>query len=164
MKSIKFTYDMSKYKKGAYKFKEDIKYGHLGEMEIAKLLGSVGFTFIHQTQGKDSRYDLMMEYNQNRYTYEIKTDVYERDTGNIVIEFECRGAPSGISVTEADYFTTFFPFFSEVWNIKTSKLKELISDNELPISEYAGDKGSNTKLYKINKNKYRSYFKVYKIE
>ncbi len=161
--TMNFIYDINKYKKGAYKFSEDMKYGHLGEMEMSRLMESLGFTFIHQTQGKDSRYDLMMGYGEKTYTYEIKTDVYPKDTGNLVIEFECRGLPSGIDVTEADYFTTFFPFLGEVWNIKTSDLKSLISNNKLPISEYAGDEGSNTKLYKINKSKYRNYFKVHKI-
>lgn len=35
-------------------------------------------------------------------TVEVKNDVRASDTGNLYIEFECRGKPSGIQTTEAD--------------------------------------------------------------
>ena len=35
---------------------------------------------------------------------EVKTDRATHRTGNIVVEFECNGKPSGISTTEADYW------------------------------------------------------------
>lgn len=162
-----YTYDISKYKKGSYEFDNDLEGGKTGEKEMANFITTKGFKFIHMTQGKDSRYDIMMEYQGNRYTYEIKTDTYAETnppTGNIVVEFECRGVPSGIEVTEADYFTTFFPFEGgEIWNIRTDTLKWIIDNHELPISENAGDKGSNTKLYRISKRKFRQYFRVHKI-
>ena len=85
------------------KFDIDLQYGKVREGEIASML-------------------------QNE-KIEVKT---ERDiwktTGNIVVEFECRGKPSGIAVTEAKwwahvladgdetYFTLLFP---------TDKLKKI---------------------------------------
>lgn len=38
---------------------------------------------------------------------EIKNDFHIDRTGNIAIEYECRGKPSGISVTEADWYAIF---------------------------------------------------------
>lgn len=162
-KIIKFNYDINKYEKGAYKFDKDLKNGEIGEMDMVRLMETFGMEFIHKTVGNDKRYDLLMSYEGNVCKYEIKTDTYPYNTGNIVIEFESRGVPSGIAVTESDYFTTFFPFWGEVWNIKTSDLKLLIERNKLPISENSGDKNSNTKLYRISKNKFKSYFKFYKL-
>lgn len=62
----------------------------------------------------DSRFDIDLRYGQNienkliaalEGTIEVKA---ERDlwlkTGNIAIEYECRGKPSGIAVTESDYW------------------------------------------------------------
>ena len=63
----------------------------------------------------DNRFDIDLEYGQifeqkiaaifQNSKIEVKT---ERDkwnsTGNIVIEFESRGKPSGIATTEADYW------------------------------------------------------------
>nr|WMM95530.1 hypothetical protein MEP433_gp18 [Methylophilales phage MEP433]WOZ55699.1 hypothetical protein MEP434_gp17 [Methylophilales phage MEP434] len=66
---------------------------------------------------KNSKFDLDLQYGQKREQrvasllgadknkIEVKT---ERDwwykTGNIVIEVECWGKPSGLSVTESDYW------------------------------------------------------------
>lgn len=160
----KFTYDITNYKKGQKKFGPDVNVGEWGEYDMSRFLQHKGFEFIEQTKGNDNRYDLVMGYKNNSYTYEIKTDVYEKDTGNIVIEFECKGKPSGINVTIADYFTTFFPFLGEVWNIKTSELRNLISNYELPIfgnKKEAGDPGSKTKLYVIEKKEFKHFFKVH---
>jgi hypothetical protein len=96
-------------------------------------------------------------------TFELKTDIYPKDTGNLVIEFESWGEPSGISVTQADYFITYFPHFGEIWNIRTETLKKLIHYLSPKILEFAGDVGSNTKLYKLKKSRVRKFFRVHKI-
>jgi hypothetical protein len=162
-----YTYDINKYRAGSYEFTGDLIGGKIGEKEMANYITTKGYKFIHMTQGNDNRYDIMMEYAGKQYTYEIKTDTYAETkpiTGNIAIEFECRGKPSGIAVTEADYFTTFFPFEGgEIWNIRTELLRWIIANHNLYIATEAGDKGSNTKLYLISKKKFRQYFRVHKI-
>ena len=147
------------FNKGNYNFNKDILQGEKGEEVIKNILVNMGFVFIKYN--KDNKFDLLMEYNNRQITYEIKTDIYPKNTGNLVIEFECRGKLSGISVTKADYFVTYFPHLNEIWNIKTSILIKLINQHKPRISENSGDKGSNTKLYILNKNKFRNYFKVY---
>ncbi len=55
-------------------------------------------------------------------TIEIKDDLQASQTGNIFIEFESRGKPSGIATTEADYWTIHI---DGIWiTIKTETLKE----------------------------------------
>ncbi len=145
--------------KGQLNFEKDIVTGEKGEEFIKEVLIKRGMVF--KKYNKDKRFDLEMEYKGESITYEIKTDVYKRDTGNIFIEFECRGVPSGIEVTEADFFVTFFPRLGEIWNIKTSELKKIISENKLKTTSFSGDEGSNTKGYLINKKQYRKMFKFY---
>jgi len=123
---------------------------------------NLGFQFINRCN--DNRYDITMGYDGNAYTYEIKTDIYPRDTGNMAIEVESRGKPSGISVTQADYFVYYFPHLKEIWNIPTEHLKGIINQNtNIRLVEGAGDPGSNTKLYLIKKTTFRNYFRVHKI-
>jgi hypothetical protein len=103
--------------------------------------------------------------NNKEVTYEIKTDVKCAplfDTGNIFIEFESRGKLSGISVTEADWFVTYFKYLGEIWFIKTNKLIKLIKNNDFPIFFNAGDIGSQTHGYLINRRTFKKYFHVYK--
>jgi hypothetical protein len=149
------------YNSGQYNFKKDIITGVQGEAFIRKHLESLGFKYI--SSNNDIFYDLKMSYKEKEYTYEIKTDVYPTDTGNLVIEFECRGNPSGINATSADYFTTYFPNFGEIWNIKTSELRKLISKMNPHVFTNSGDKGSKTKLYRLPKKEVEKFFKVHKV-
>ena len=84
----------------------------------------------------DFKYDLLvgLEYEgkvadmlRNKKV-EVKTDFIAHKTGNIAIEFQSRGKPSGISITEADYYVYLIPFapLSEIMIVaKVSELKKI---------------------------------------
>jgi hypothetical protein len=150
-----------------YDFKKDINIGEAGEVIVRLDLESVGGTFI--SDNKDNKYDLLMNmpirgsFNYQKVSYEIKTDVYCRphmDTGNLFVEFESRGSASGITVSEADWFVTYFEYFKEIWYIKTSDLKKLILNNKFKKTELSGDLNSNTKGYLIPRYQFKKHFKV----
>jgi hypothetical protein len=152
---------------GNYNFKKDINIGEAGETIVKLDLESIGGVFI--SDNKDNKYDLLMDMplrgksGYKKVSYEIKTDVFCKpylDTGNIFIEFECRGSDSGISVSEADWFVTYFQHFREIWYIKTDKLKKLIINNNFKKTELSGDLNSNTKGYLIPRYQFKKYFKV----
>lgn len=149
------------FNKGQYDFNKDLITGEQGQEFIAEFMTTKGFTYVKSCT--NILHDLEMSYNGKTYTYEVKTDVYPRDTGNLVIEFECRGKASGINATDADYFTYFFPNLGEIWNIKTTKLKKLIEDYKPLIFSNAGDKKSQTKLYRLRKKDVASYFSIHKV-
>lgn len=52
-------------------------------------------------------WDICLKKANQITKYEIKTDRRARDTGNLCIEFECNGRPSGISTTNSDYYGYF---------------------------------------------------------
>ena len=152
-----------------YNFSKDLIEGELGEGVIIKDLESMGLQF--KSNNKDNKYDIsMMVPPKHKYpsickfpTYEIKTDVFchpSFDTGNMFIEKECRGKPSGIEVTQAQWFVTYYKYFNEAWYIKTKNLKKLIMDNDFPITQNSGDVDSNTKGYLIPRNEYKNIFIV----
>ena len=144
-----------------YNFKEDIVIGESGEATITQDLESMGAKFI--SDNKDYRYDILMETRRGKLKYEIKTDVYctpIKDTGNMFIEFECRGKESGINVTEADWFVMYYQYLGEAWYIKTPDLLKLINENNFRVTEFSGDKGSNTKGYLIKRETVRDSFIV----
>ena len=88
-----------------YNFKEDIELGEQGEKVVIKDLERLNGKFINDN--KDINYDLIMNMPSGEVSYEIKTDVYcfpDNDTGNIFIEYECRGKSSGINATKANFF------------------------------------------------------------
>lgn len=145
-------------------FKKDLLLGNEGEDVLRDFLNSKGCKPI--SKNDDKRYDLKMLKKGVETTYEIKTDFKCAplfDTGNIFIEFECRGKESGIMVTEADWFVTYFKYLNEIWFIKSKKLIQLINDNNFPTFSDAGDLNSNTKGYLINRNDFKELFNVYKL-
>lgn len=144
-----------------YQFDKDIIIGESGEQTVRQDLEKLGANFI--SDNKDNKFDLLMERNGNTISYEIKTDVYcspTYDTGNIFVEYECRGKKSGIEVSKADWFVTYFKNLNQIWYIKTEKLKELIKNNTLKEISFAGDAGSNTKGILVPRNKFKDYFIV----
>lgn len=144
-----------------YEFRSDLKLGNNGENLVGRFLENKGGVILNKNN--DNRYDLCVSYKGEIITYEIKTDVFCApmfDTGNMFIEFESYGKLSGISVTKAKWFVTYFLYLDEIWFIETDKLKTLIDNNDFPIHLDSGDIGSNTKGYLINRKNYKGYFKV----
>jgi len=142
-----------------YDFKKDIIEGEDGEQIVLQDLIQMGAKFI--SDNKNNKYDLLISKNDKYLTYEIKTDVYctpELDTGNMFIEFECRGKESGIMVSEATWFATYYKGLNEIWYIKTEDLLNLVQTELLRTTKQSGDSGSNTKGYLLPRNKYRDQF------
>ena len=120
-------------------FEKDLADGQKGEKAVRHFVETV----MHKTFVKfndDSAYDILF---QNPYeepvTFEVKTDYWEKNideggSGNIVIEYKCRGKPSGIGVTKAKYFVYYLVNVSDkhIWIIETEKLKKLIEDSKFP--------------------------------
>jgi hypothetical protein len=145
-------------------FISDLKLGNEGEESIIKYLLDNGCEYIDSNN--DNKYDIKMIKKGLETTYEIKTDVKCAplfDTGNIFIEFESRGKPSGISVTQADWFVTYFKYLKEAWFIKSDKLKKLINENDFQTFKDAGDVGSATHGYLIKRKDFKKYFYVCKL-
>jgi hypothetical protein len=77
-------------------FRYDLKVGQVKEKELAEIL--------------------------NDKTIEVKFDKRALDTGNVYVEYESRGANSGIAKSEADYYCFCFGLTYHI--IKTELLKD----------------------------------------
>jgi hypothetical protein len=156
---------------GEYEFKADVVEGEAGEDFVIEYL-SQGWKGILLEKKKDFTWDFKMEFQGGalQQTFELKTDVYcipdrilngktikGKDTGNIFIEFHCRGKDSGIKVTQADWFVYYFKYLGELWLIKVDDLKDLIEKNNFRVG-IGGDPGSNSSGYLIPKKKFRQHF------
>ena len=147
-----------------YNFKKDIIVGEAGESIVVKDLEKLGAKLI--SDNKDYRYDIIMEIQGEEIMYEIKTDVFckpENDTGNLFIEVECRGNKSGLQVTQAKWFVTYYKHLKEIWYIQTDVLKQLIINNDFKRTQGSGDVGSNTKGWLIPRYQYKKHFIVRKV-
>ena len=80
----------------------------------------------------DFKYDLAIGQNEEVWLgdllrgakIEVKRDFKSSKTGNIFVEYECRGKPSGIATSEADYWA-FILNGERVVILPTEFLKDL---------------------------------------
>ena len=101
------------------------------------------------------REDMIKEMLQDK-KIEVKSerDVWKR-TGNIAIEYECYGKPSGINATEADYWFHNLCVGDEVFAtlvFETKMLKKIInaSINANQVRSVSGGDHNASKMYLIN--------------
>lgn len=149
---------------GKYYFKKDIHLGEEGEKVVIKDLKNLGFKFIRDNKNID--FDLLVEKDGKRHTFEVKTDdlcTPKSDTGNMFIEIECRGKPSGIAATKAKKFAYYYKHFGEIWYISIKDLTELIKNNNFKVVKNSGDTGSNTVGILIPRYKFKKHFTVRKV-
>ena len=103
-----------------YRFDINLAEGKMVENSVATLLGSKSF--------------------------EVKRDFKAAKTGNIAVEYECRGKPSGIAVTEAEWWV--YDLGNSYLFMRTDELKKLAREHYSNRVE-GGDPGSGTKMVLI---------------
>jgi len=140
-----------------YNFNKDLIIGEEGEETIIQDLISMGAKY--DSNNKTNSHDLIVTYKNKSISYECKTDFFD-ETGNMFIETSSRGKDSGITITKADWFVTYFKKLNEIWYIKTDKLKEIINNNKHKLVYNIGDPESKTNGILINKYMYIDEFIV----
>ena len=101
------------------------------------------------------REDLIKEMLQDK-KIEVKSerDVWKR-TGNIAIEYQCYGKPSGINATEADYWFHNLCVGEDIYAtliFKTENLKKILDSLERKVSVNGGDHNAS-RMYLISLQK-----------
>lgn len=101
-------------------FKYDLKLGQKGENLFAKIIQSKGNTI------------------------EVKTDFRALETGNLFVEYESRGKPSGIAKSEAIWYT-FVLSNNILITISTKKLKGICREYHKTIRDVIGGDSNTSK-------------------
>jgi len=132
-----------------YNFKKDILVAHRTEKEIALYLENRYGAKIISFENTN-KYDIKAEIRNRTITFEVKEDFICKTTGNVGVEFKCRGKDSGISVSLADYY--IYKLHTSSYGIqyvlhKTDVLKDMINNRLYSRIVNGGDKGSNSMNY-----------------
>lgn len=88
-------------------------------------------------------WDFWIEKDGQRSFWEVKRDRRTHETGNVVIEFESSGRPSGIAVTKADFWMYIVDDEPTIFIIPVDELKALIAAEQYSCTRYVGDYGKN---------------------
>ena len=112
------------------KFDIDLEYGKVREQQVADML-------------QDKKIEVKSE-----------RDVWQK-TGNIAIEYECYGKPSGINATESDYWFHNLCIGDETFAtlvFDTTSLKRIIANLDKKRSVSGGDNNAS-RMYLLNLQK-----------
>ena len=143
---------------GHYNFSQDLANSDSTELEIARFIwGSATRPIKSISRNSDYRYDLLVEYGDGSLkTVEIKEDIKCQITGNVAVEFECRGKLSGLGVTEADMWIYKVHLEHNIlyFGIPVVKLKRAIVNREYDSVKSGGDIGSGTRLFLFSLGKF----------
>lgn len=112
------------------KFDIDLEYGKVREQIVADML-------------QDKKIEVKSE-----------RDVWQK-TGNIAIEYECYGKPSGINATESDYWFHNLCIGEDIFAtivFETNSLKRIINNLDYKRSVSGGDNNAS-RMYLLNLQK-----------
>lgn len=131
-----------------YNFEEDLKHAKQVEKGIALLLKERTENFSSYTLNDDNSYDIKVIFkNGKSVKFEVKCDILAEKTSNVAIEVSCRGKPSGLSVTQADYWIHILKVDIKAkvipWLFNIQTLQKLISLPECRTVT-GGDRNSMT--------------------
>jgi len=134
---------------GNYNFRQDLQVSKETEKEVADILARLYSAKIKEFR-TDNKYDILAEIEGSDVKFEVKEDFMCVDTGNVAVEYECRGKPSGISTSDADFY--IYKLETKDKGIhyimhSSDTLKKMIEEREYFRKVNGGDKGSNTMNY-----------------
>lgn len=136
-----------------YIFSKDLEIANKTEEKIADVIARVtGSTIKRLNNNRD--YDILIERKGRDFYIEVKEDFMAAKTGNIAVEYECRGKPSGISVSKSDIYAYLIHESEKKQSLvltDVKKLKEAINKRMFYREVTGGDAGSNTRMYLFKK-------------
>lgn len=167
-----------------YSFSKDLLRAKKTEIEFTQLAWSdeIGLFSLcpldmEISTGKNSDYDVKVIFGEDKesfsYTFEIKEDFYCKKSGNVAVEFECRGKSSGISVSKADFYVYKLhtaPKGEIIWiSVPREHLADvcqyMIEDSNCAKRiRHGGDKGSGTGMVLFSLGEFLQLGEIFHVE
>ena len=140
-----------------YNFNKDLLDGKAAEAEVAqRLMARLGIPADDIEQSSSKGYDLKII--SKGWTFEVKNDLMAHQTGNVAIEYECRGKATALAATTAEFWV--YKFAGQFFAFRTETLKRKIFEEKQYFKAVTGgDAGSNTRMYLVKVAEFKSWGK-----
>ena len=143
-----------------YNFSKDLVDAQVVEQEVLKKLQILIPELTNWQLSTCKEFDISADWKDRKITFEVKNDLMAAKTGNAAIEYEYRGKPSGIAVTEADYLV--YKIKEKYFIFRTKKVRQkLLEDKAFSRKVAGGDVGSNTRLFLVKVATFQSWGKEF---
>jgi hypothetical protein len=111
----------------------------LGEIYQKRFLYLYQYDTCEIAKGCFKDWDIKMTYEGTTIYVEVKYDRRAETSGNLAIEFECSGKPSGVATTKADYWCHFVKGSPFYYMIPIEDLKKAIEEKKYTRTVRGGD-------------------------
>lgn len=130
---------------GVMEFREALDFGKRHERIVLSMIQRNYEAYI--VDGYCKEYDIFVK--ELGFGVEVKVDTKSMETGNIVIEVECNGVPSGLTTTKAKYWVIYDGLGYHWFLVKDLRIIVGRSSN---LAEFIGNGDSySKKAYLIKK-------------
>lgn len=153
------------------KFKQDLEVASMYEDYMIDILKEYDYYFVKKSDYTDKverkEYDLMMEKNGKKITFEVKTDFFMTHTENEIFEHHCNNLISGILSTKSNFFVTLYPLEGIIRVYETQSLRNFILECIKGVSDVRnqiGGDGYRSKFILINRYKIYDMLKEYNVK
>lgn len=130
--------------------RNELRVGNKAELLLLLRMEKCGF-ICEKSQGKNSFWDLRVEFGLDDIFFEIKYDVMSDRTGNLAVEYFNPKSmkPSGVTITQSDFWVYCLGAASELWISSVEDLRNFIKE-EKPhrLVDVAGDSNASLMLYR----------------
>lgn len=125
-------------------FQSDLKFGRCYENLLLNYIHEDYEVVEMAPDERFTEWDVKISKGNFVCKYEVKADKNTARTGNVFIEYECAGKPSGISITQADIYAYFVVKSSrqqDCYMIPVKYIKTMIENGEYRKMLNVGDGG-----------------------
>ena len=132
----------------------DEAHGDEGERMALEYLEYDAYERAPKRQFRD--WDFWIERAGKKQYWEVKRDRRTHVTGNVVIEYQSNGQPSGISATRADFWMYIIDDEPTIFIIPVRKLRQMIRDRQFDSIRRIAEGGKNV-AYFFNRSVLKDY-------
>ena len=113
------------------KFHSDLAVGHKGEIKVANVLKRHYVADRFSRQDADKTFDFRLFYKSGKVqTFEVKTDLRSKTTGNVYLEYSCSNKDSGLETTKAARWAILLPHRKEIFVFCPTKMKKYLAESK----------------------------------
>ena len=137
-------------------FASDLAFSQKYENELINLIKGHVKVETSQDKGLFKEWDVRFTFEDGHTeAHEVKCDRNGYKTGNVLVEFECSGQPSGIQTTKSDYYSFFIISPNGDYTciiLETEHVRQQINNNKYTriIDMRGRDENNNGRLYLFN--------------
>jgi hypothetical protein len=118
-------------------FHRDLEFASVYERRIPELFENKKHWF---SPRGSKEYDVgITNGDDDDILFEVKADRRTKHTGNVAIEFRCRGKDSGITTTGSDYWVYFIDGTERYYVIPTQNIRDAIDQKKWSRTVRGGD-------------------------